>query len=326
MTAVRLPEGITAIGANAFSGCGNLRSISVPESVVSVGDHAFDGCPGMIREDGLIIAAGCVSGYHGPGGEVIVPEGVTEINIRAFQGSRVTRVILPRGLRKIHPLAFSGCRELETVILPDGLEYIGEDAFQGCALTQIDLPEGLEYIGQEAFSGSIREVSLPKSLQHLGNLAFRSCPVRKLTIPQGLFRDYGTVPGENSRWIDNDIDINPFNYKDGQVICANVICRSLLPDSRTVDIWARILRYENHMFQIWTEDGEEISLWEIWEKQEYLVSILNLDRITALIREDDISVMDYLSEQGMENLQTLLAIAEEAQAKQVTALLQEKLA
>ena len=44
ITSVILPEGLTAIGANAFSGCAGLTSVFLPSSVTSIGENAFWDC------------------------------------------------------------------------------------------------------------------------------------------------------------------------------------------------------------------------------------------------------------------------------------------
>lgn len=42
---VTVHEGVTSIGASAFSGCASLRVVALPESVTQLGDNAFSGCP-----------------------------------------------------------------------------------------------------------------------------------------------------------------------------------------------------------------------------------------------------------------------------------------
>lgn len=39
-----IPESVSAIGINAFCGCGSLTSITIPENVTSIGDWAFANC------------------------------------------------------------------------------------------------------------------------------------------------------------------------------------------------------------------------------------------------------------------------------------------
>lgn len=46
-TAVRLTDGVTAIGARAFAGCAALTQIEIPASVTEIGADAFKGCDGL---------------------------------------------------------------------------------------------------------------------------------------------------------------------------------------------------------------------------------------------------------------------------------------
>lgn len=41
---VQIGDGVTAIGNNAFRGCGNLTSVIFPDSVQSLGKQVFEGC------------------------------------------------------------------------------------------------------------------------------------------------------------------------------------------------------------------------------------------------------------------------------------------
>ena len=41
---ILLPNGVTSIGGDAFSGCTGLTSINIPGSVTTIGANAFSGC------------------------------------------------------------------------------------------------------------------------------------------------------------------------------------------------------------------------------------------------------------------------------------------
>ena len=44
ITTVILPDGLEAIGAYAFAGCGDLRGVYIPSGVNSIGANAFEWC------------------------------------------------------------------------------------------------------------------------------------------------------------------------------------------------------------------------------------------------------------------------------------------
>ena len=44
-----IPNTVTSIGEDAFSGCNSLTSISIPASIISIGDYAFHNCTGLSK-------------------------------------------------------------------------------------------------------------------------------------------------------------------------------------------------------------------------------------------------------------------------------------
>ena len=47
MTTIELPDSVTSIGDQAFSGCSSLTTIELPDSVTGIGDQAFWGCDNL---------------------------------------------------------------------------------------------------------------------------------------------------------------------------------------------------------------------------------------------------------------------------------------
>ncbi len=131
------------------------------------------------------IKNGVLTGYVGDGGEVEIPDDVTEIgeaafakeSFRQFMGD-VTSVFIPDGVTSIGARAFAGCTELTELRIPDSVTAIGEQVFSGCRmLCSIKLPKNLESIGEEAFKDCkcLAEINLPQSLTSVGKDAFSFC-------------------------------------------------------------------------------------------------------------------------------------------------------
>jgi len=163
------------------------------------------------------IENGILKKYTGTDTAVVIPEGVTEIGERAFEGhwlsgNNITSVVIPEGvvrigqyafasctslksialpesMRHIDDMAFYRCRSLTSVTLNDGLESIGAKAFIHClSLVSIRIPEGITVIEAETFNGceALQEVTLPDSLTKIGNQAFFGTKLSKVALPETL--------------------------------------------------------------------------------------------------------------------------------------------
>jgi hypothetical protein len=147
-----------------------------------------------------------ITGYDGPGGEVVIPSvidtmPVTGIDAYAFShfysgDSPLTGVTIPLSVKTISHDAFYGCPALQRVDMDNGVTEIDYYAFADCAkLSEVTLSENLTYVGMYAFAGSgIPFAALPGCLTQLGAGAFSSCTnligatLSGLTnIPVGLF-------------------------------------------------------------------------------------------------------------------------------------------
>ena len=76
----------------------------------------------MSEFDVFLIEKSVLREYHGTGGEVSVPAGVTSIGERAFAGCLgLTGITIPEGVTSIGYEAFRGCKSLSGANLPEGL-------------------------------------------------------------------------------------------------------------------------------------------------------------------------------------------------------------
>lgn len=174
---VTVPEGVREISDCAFRRCKNCESIELPDSVTVIGAEAFSGCPAESVNIPPLVGKIEKFTFYGSGiRELTVPDGVTEIAENAFcECHALERVSIPSSCKRIGENAFRSCSSLIRVELSEGLEAIGDCAFQGCyALPEITLPDGVCEIGNFAFEGctSLASLRLPDTVQFMGGRAF----------------------------------------------------------------------------------------------------------------------------------------------------------
>ena len=127
-------------------------------------------------EDGVLVR------YTGPGGHVIIPNGVTGIGSYAFADYFEPKVILscviPSGVKWIGDEAFAECPDLVSCVIPDGVEWIGDEAFLACfSLEDITIPDSVQRIGERAFAacGNLKTIHIPDSVTELGSGVLDGC-------------------------------------------------------------------------------------------------------------------------------------------------------
>ena len=81
----------------------------------------------------FIIENSVLTKYVGPGGDVVIPEGVTSIGEKVFASSKtLTGVTLPKSLKTVRAEAFASCSGLKSVAIPRGVTEIRFGAFDWC--------------------------------------------------------------------------------------------------------------------------------------------------------------------------------------------------
>ena len=115
--------------------------------------------------------------YIGNAAEVVIPDTidgipVTLIEISAFSGTPIKKVVIPETVTTIDSSAFEACRLLEKVILPSKLRTLKKNAFACCeSLSSIELPASLEHLGREAFKDckNLKSLCIPPNCLEAGN-------------------------------------------------------------------------------------------------------------------------------------------------------------
>ena len=108
-TTYSIPKTTKEIGAAAFYGCANLKSVTIPSSVTYIGPSAFNSCEALKS--------------------ITIPDSVKTIEFATFfQCVNLTKVDLGTGVRKIDDWAFCYCDNLSEITIPANVSYIGESA------------------------------------------------------------------------------------------------------------------------------------------------------------------------------------------------------
>ena len=154
----QIPNGVTSIGAYAFSGNDALAAIFIPDSVTSLGRYAFANCTNLSSSD--------------------IPASVTSIEHGLFSGcTELTKVTLPDGITSVRHSMFDECSSLSEIIIPDSVTAIEDMAFERCtSLTSINIPRNVKSIGWYTFHGcsSLTDVYYDGTEQEWNQIHFES--------------------------------------------------------------------------------------------------------------------------------------------------------
>ena len=127
---VKLPEGLTYIGARAFCSSPELTEVKIPSTVTKIEQSAFSGCTGLK--------------------EIELPPQLEEVGYSSFYGcSGLTEITIPSSVKTIRSGAFENCTNLESVTLSEGIGEIGTEAFEYTKLKSLNIPKSVKKLGND---------------------------------------------------------------------------------------------------------------------------------------------------------------------------------
>lgn len=234
-----IPNGVQTLGVGVFRKCTSLSSITFPSSLIEIGRAYFDlenlkhlkvekgnskydsrdNCNAIIETSTNKLILGSANtiiphsvriigedafSHRNSLTSIVLPNGITEIQLFAFSNTNITTITIPSSIRRIGYGAFNDCEGLKKVIVTDiaawcSIEfddpysnplYYARHLYYGeAAITNLIIPDGVEKIGANAFRNCIDIVSvtIPSSVQTIGEDAFEGCKnLTSIEIPNSV--------------------------------------------------------------------------------------------------------------------------------------------
>lgn len=193
-----LPDTVTHIGYEAFSGCDALEYVRFPKKVESVEPSVFRGCFSLqkveLGDEILELSENmfecCYSLEEAP-----FRSGIVELPRNVFSECvSLKSLVIPEGVVVIKSGAAAYCQNLSTLVLPSSVKVIEDDAFRSCVSLAhirfsaenpvffIDEDSGALFEKHEDGTLSLikvpvnaKRVRIPKNVTHSHSEAFQGC-------------------------------------------------------------------------------------------------------------------------------------------------------
>ncbi|MCB7508680.1 leucine-rich repeat domain-containing protein [Blautia sp. MSK.20.9] len=148
--------------------------------------------------------------------DIVIPEGVENIDREAFAGCHLTSIKLPDSLKNIKKEAFRRCMNLRSVVFGTGVTKIPSYTFENCInLENVILPPNLEKICDGAFkSTNLSNIKLTEGLKEIRYHAFDDTPMQEIVIPSTASLS-GSAFGKNME------HITTLQYSESLIACCS---------------------------------------------------------------------------------------------------------
>ena len=180
MTSVVVPDSVTSIGQDAFSGCWALESITLPfvgkyKNAVSASESTLFGYifGNLDWSDAPEYSTHVRQEYYR-----YSPSSATDSSVVYYIPSTLRSVTITGG--RLLFGAFSNCALLTSINIGDDVISVGKYSFYKCTgLERVSIEHGITSIGEYSFYGctKLSTIIVPNSVLSIGSNAFNGCNV-----------------------------------------------------------------------------------------------------------------------------------------------------
>lgn len=128
---------VVTLGAECFSACYNLSSITIPSTVTVIGVRCFKECGSLTS--------------------IVIPSSVSSLGEGCFKNcNSLTSINIPSSVTSLGYECFSGCKGLTSITIPSSVTSLGVGCFKSCANL-----ESIYFKGKCPYS--ISDAEIPKA-------------------------------------------------------------------------------------------------------------------------------------------------------------------
>ena len=190
-----IPEGVTSIGAYAFSGYASLTGVTIPKTLKSIGQNAFQKCTSLKNVYISDLSAWCSVDINGFDATPLSDGGSLYLN-----GEVIRDLVIPSNVTSISRYAFYGFTTLNSVTFHSRVTNIGACAFAHCiGITSITIPDSVTTIGEYAFYNcyNIKSFSIGMGVTSIGDFAFDKFNSLESLIYGGRVEQWNRIDKDN---------------------------------------------------------------------------------------------------------------------------------
>ncbi len=180
---VKIPEGVTKIGTDAFRYSG-LVQIDLPDSLLTIGSSSLSSCKliNLVIPRGVILIEAYALCWYSTICSMRVDPNNTVYTSCDSQGKELNAI-----LTKADHTFVSGC--INTVEIPNGIQTLDVGAFAGRTITTIEIPNTVTQFKNEVFSNctSLTSLVIPSSVTTIKGHCFNNTPkLKTIVIPASV--------------------------------------------------------------------------------------------------------------------------------------------